>query len=174
MRVVDELTPRKYWRRSLAKDGRDLNLNLKFESECCGVRVLRAAASAEIDFFNLTSEEHWQTPIEYVLRSMILAMWFWVSERNFTKTAKKQKKLTFPPFPSINLPVRFEEIAKECGRDEVSIAAIFYAQAKPSVCTQLYFILTFSRKTCTTYPRLWKSPGRPGRGIWGSPLPRQS
>ena len=48
--------------------------------------------------------------------------------------AKKKKKLTYPrPLDSID--GSFEQIAKEVGRDEVSVAAIFYAQAKPSVPT---------------------------------------
>ena len=34
----------------------------------------------------------------------------------------------------------FEQIAKELGRDEVAVAAMFYAQAKPSVSTQSMFI----------------------------------
>ena len=48
--------------------------------------------------------------------------------------AKKKKKLTYP-YPTPFFDVSFEQIAKEVGRDEVAIAAIFYAQAKPSVPT---------------------------------------
>ena len=48
--------------------------------------------------------------------------------------AKKKKKLTCPHLQAPLTP-SFEQIAKEVGRDEVAVAAIFYAQAKPSVRT---------------------------------------
>jgi hypothetical protein len=58
----------------------------------------------------------------------------------------KEEKETNVPSSTHSIDASFEQIAKEVGRDEVSVAAIFYAQAKPSVPTP-QVRLTFDSQT---------------------------
>ena len=51
-----------------------------------------------------------------------------------TLRSKEEKEINVPS-SALSINSSFEQIAKEVGRDEVAVAAIFYAQAKPSVLT---------------------------------------